>query len=97
MLRRVALVGTSVSDELSFSFIRVTRIGEVVTTCSVRRLLVTAKVVAISPILATLMKEALKSSDTSVVTRVKRRKTPDDDILHSHLNENLKSCFIIAA
>jgi hypothetical protein len=28
MLRRVALVGTDVSEELSVSFIRVTRIGE---------------------------------------------------------------------
>jgi hypothetical protein len=28
MLRRVALVGTGVSEELSSSFIRVTRIGE---------------------------------------------------------------------
>jgi hypothetical protein len=32
MLRRVALVGTDVSDELSASFIRVTRIGELGTT-----------------------------------------------------------------
>jgi hypothetical protein len=32
MLRRVALVRTDVSEELSASFIRVTRIGELVTT-----------------------------------------------------------------
>jgi hypothetical protein len=32
MLRRVALVRTDVSEELSTSFIRVTRIGELVTT-----------------------------------------------------------------
>jgi hypothetical protein len=32
MLRRVALVRTDVSEELSPSFIRVTRIGELVTT-----------------------------------------------------------------
>jgi hypothetical protein len=32
MLRRVALVRTDVSEELSFSFIRVTRIGELGTT-----------------------------------------------------------------
>jgi hypothetical protein len=32
MLRRVALVKTDVSDELSASFIRVTRIGELGTT-----------------------------------------------------------------
>jgi hypothetical protein len=35
MLRRVALVRTDVSEELSTSFIRVTRIGEVGTTLAV--------------------------------------------------------------
>jgi hypothetical protein len=35
MLRRVALVRTDVSEELSVSFIRVTRIGERVTTLAV--------------------------------------------------------------
>jgi hypothetical protein len=35
MLRRVALVGTDVSEELSTSFIRVTRIGELGTTLAV--------------------------------------------------------------
>jgi hypothetical protein len=65
MLRRVALVRTDVSEELSASFIRVRRIGELRTT---RRLLVTASVVPSSPILLTLMKEALSSSETSVLT-----------------------------
>jgi hypothetical protein len=32
LLRRVALVGTNVSEELSASFIRVTKIGELGTT-----------------------------------------------------------------
>jgi hypothetical protein len=40
---------------------------------SVRRLLVTANVVPRSPILLTLMMEALSSSETSVLTRVTRR------------------------
>jgi hypothetical protein len=35
MLRRVALVRTDVSEELSVSFIRVTRIGELGTTLAV--------------------------------------------------------------
>jgi hypothetical protein len=37
MLRRVALVRTDVSKEISASFIRVTRIGELGTTLAVTR------------------------------------------------------------
>jgi hypothetical protein len=58
MLRRVALVRTDVLEELRASFLR-----------SVRRSLVTASVVPSSRILDTLMKEALSSSETSVLTR----------------------------
>jgi hypothetical protein len=50
MLRRLALVRTDVSEELSASFIWVKRIGELGPT-----------------ILVTLMKEALSSSETSVL------------------------------
>jgi hypothetical protein len=73
MLRRVAVVRTDVSEDLSASIIKVTRIGGLGTLAetsnrSMRLLLVSAKVPSL-PILVTLMKEALSSSETSVLTR----------------------------
>jgi hypothetical protein len=62
---------------------------------SVRRLLVTASVVPSSSILVTLMKEALSSSETLVLTRAKRRNITEDTIVHSHRRENLKSYTVI--
>jgi hypothetical protein len=82
MLRHVALVRTDILEELSASFIRVT---------SVHQLLVTASVVPSSLILVTLMKEALSSSETSILTRATQRNIPEYGILQSHCREDLKS------
>jgi hypothetical protein len=89
MLRRVAFVRTDVSEELSASFIRVTRIGELGT------MLVTANIVPISPILVTLIMEALSSYETSVLTRATRRNIPEDAILLNYYTHLVQCTFEI--
>jgi hypothetical protein len=68
----VALVRTDDSEERRASIIRVARSGELGTTLAVFRLLVKSNVVPTSPTLVTLMVEAIRSSETSVLISAKR-------------------------
>jgi hypothetical protein len=87
MLRRVALVRTDVSEERIASIIRVIRISEIGKT-----LVVTSNQSTLQlPNFVTLMMDAMRSSDTSVLTRATRRNISEDCILERHCRENLKS------
>jgi hypothetical protein len=57
----------------------------------VLRLLLTANVVPSSPSLVALRRKAIDSYETSVLTNTTRHNIPEDGILHSHRQENLKS------
>jgi hypothetical protein len=55
----------------------------------VLQLLVTANVVPSSPILVTLMMEALRFSETLAITRATRGNVPEDGVQSSHCNQEM--------
>jgi hypothetical protein len=85
MLRRVALARTDVSKEP----------GAEVFLGSVHRLLVPVNVVPSSPILVTLMMDALGSSKTSVHTNSTRSNIPEDGIFNTLSSVNDSSVLLI--
>jgi hypothetical protein len=78
-------------------FISSSSLANIVFVRSVFWLLVTSNVVPSSPIHVTLMMNAIRPSETSVLTRTTRRHISEDGILHCHRRENLTSyiyCFV---
>jgi hypothetical protein len=89
MLRRVVLVRTDVSEELSASFIRVTRFGELGTILAVISNHVRCEEIPIEVLV--FLRSVRRLLLTAGVVPSSRRNIPEDTILHSHRRENLKS------
>jgi hypothetical protein len=101
MFSRVALVRTDISEERIASIIRITRLSELGTTLAVtsnrgtlriNTMIVTANVPS-SPILVTLMTEAILSSEMSVLRTATRRNIPEDRILYEEWR--LLGCYAV--
>jgi hypothetical protein len=85
MLRSVALVIDILQERIA-SVIKVERISKLGTALP---FLVTVNIVPSSSILSTMMIEAIRSSETSVLATGTRRNIPEDGNLHSHRSEKL--------
>jgi hypothetical protein len=95
---RMGLLRTDDSEELIATIIRVEEISELASYVlwsvflhSMSQLRVTAYVVSSSLILSTLMTEAIRSSESSVLKRPIRHHSPEYGIRHIHRHENFRS------
>jgi hypothetical protein len=89
MVKIINDLGTTIAVTSNCSTLR--RINQILILRSVLQLLVTAIVVPSSLIIFALKIAAIRSSETSILTRATRHHIPEDDILHSHRRENFKS------
>jgi hypothetical protein len=99
----VDFISTDVTEERIAFIIRVRRIGELRKTLAITRnrstlrrnttlkTLFITNAVSSSPILVTLMREAIRSSETSVLKRTIQRNIIEGGILNSHHREYIKS------
>jgi hypothetical protein len=87
MLHCAALETTNDTEEHIASIIRVTTIGELGTLAVTSN---QSMLLRNTVSLVTLMMEAIHSSETLVLTRATCCDIPENGILHSHCNENLK-------
>jgi hypothetical protein len=81
-MRFAVLTAVDIGKELSIFEI----LCDILFLRNVLRRLVTANVVPNSPILITLMMEALRSSETSVLIRTTRRNIPEEGILQYRIS-----------
>jgi hypothetical protein len=86
---RIGEIETTLALTSNRNTLRKNTYSYIVYLSSVLWLLVNINVVSSWPILLTVMMEAIRSSETSVLTRATRRNVPEDGIFHVHFVKTL--------